>query len=141
MHDGAGRPGQRHTPRIQLEGGGKASHNARPLGRVLDLSTSGVFIESTQRFKPHQEVWVRFEIPDPDRDGARRTIEVLGEVRHQRRRGQPGFGVRFIRLEGVDAEAIRAAVALGGIVVDEEDPADTADDTAQNDSPPDSGSD
>jgi hypothetical protein len=113
----------RRLPRIQLAEGGRATRNGKTLGRVIDLSPVGAFIECNCTMEVGQELWVRFEVPDPARPARGVQVQVLGEVRHRQRGGRRGLGIRFLRLEAAAAAAVQAAVAAG-IVADDTDASD-----------------
>ncbi|MFH1811165.1 MAG: PilZ domain-containing protein [Pseudomonadota bacterium] len=102
---------QRKLPRIVLAGARQAMRNGKTLGSVLDLSTAGVFIVCTSKLLVGQELWVQFEVPDPESPSRRVKVQVLGEIRHARRGEHRGLGIRFLRMESADARAIEAAVA------------------------------
>jgi ubiquinone/menaquinone biosynthesis C-methylase UbiE/esterase/lipase len=81
---------------------------SKPLGNVLNLSTSGLFIV-TEGFETHTELLkARFIIPDTSS-----SIEFLGKVIYVREQGQNsyrGAGIRFVELNGQHHKALRSYV-------------------------------
>jgi ubiquinone/menaquinone biosynthesis C-methylase UbiE/dienelactone hydrolase len=78
---------------------------SKPLGNVLNLSTSGLFIV-TEGFEAHTELLkARFIIPDSSR-----SIEFLGKIIYVRKQGQNsyrGAGIRIVEIKSQHHKALR----------------------------------
>lgn len=72
-------------------------------GTARNLSRGGMFVECDRRFVEHQELDIEFSLP-----GASAPIRQTAHVVWARRAngGRPGFGVRFLSLDGTAARTL-----------------------------------
>ena len=97
---------RRQRPRTAINvsfSGGAAATNLS--GRITDLSPTGVFIATPQFIPIGKQVHLEFEL-------ATGRVEAVGEVRWVARgadAGEPGLGIRFVRLSSGAAQAIEEA--------------------------------
>jgi ubiquinone/menaquinone biosynthesis C-methylase UbiE len=91
-----------YLPIIELE------RNIKPIGNVVNISTSGLFLV-TKRFKnPTDRLKAKFFLPNTSS-----PIDFLGEVVYVKDEGQNSFrgmGVRFIDLNGENQKALKSYI-------------------------------
>jgi hypothetical protein len=87
--------------------------NEPSLGNCVDISPSGMFIETVR--PAARGVLVRFECVTPDAQGVvRGTARVMWLRPHNDAQGKAGMGVRFVRLEPGSARVIEELIAAAG---------------------------
>ncbi|MFZ5467940.1 MAG: PilZ domain-containing protein [Myxococcota bacterium] len=98
---------RRQTRRIECSArfrGGGASTNLA--GRIVDLSGTGLFLETSVFVPVGKQVHLEFELPTG-------KVEAVGEVRWVARGdgvADKGMGIRFLRLSAASARAIDEAL-------------------------------
>jgi CheY-like chemotaxis protein len=77
---------------------------------TVNISASGMLVESDVELHLGETLDVRFQLPDT-------TIDVIGTVRVIRQAGQGRFGLEFVELEGDGADQIQSFVEHGVEIV------------------------
>jgi uncharacterized protein (TIGR02266 family) len=98
---------KRQGARVQVDArfrGGGASANLA--GRVVDLSATGLFLQTRRIVPIGEQLHLEFELPTG-------PVTAVGEVRwiaEGNAEGGHGLGIRFLRLSAASARAIDLAV-------------------------------
>jgi len=95
------RQGVRVEVDVRFRGGGSSRSMT---GRVIDLSTHGLFLATKQPVPLGHQLHLEFDLPTG-------RVEAEGEVKRVQRSEPQGLGIRFLRLPATATKAIEALLA------------------------------